>query len=126
MFYIVKTILRTLFYPLSIVFVFIFGFVLGLNFHSLPVLAQVYEVDQVDSYLNDQIESLALTGEYKQIIQKDFFVNTYESLCKGYQVVYVNPDGSESAFGYGPLAEQYTYEKTSIPVPVSATSSSIR
>lgn len=36
--------------------------------------------------------------------------NIYATTCYGYQDVYYNEDGSKRAVGYGPLADEYTYE----------------
>jgi len=97
---------------------FIFGFVLGtlsglgLNF----VFAQSYELDE-QAYFEK-------TGQYEQVIDDKgtgFAINTYEAICKGYQVVYKNADGSETAIGYGALADEYSYEKTAPTVVSSST-----
>jgi len=79
----------------------------------LFVIAQSYELEQQKSFEE--------TGEYKQVIQQSsgFAINTYEAICKGYQVVYKNADGSETAIGYGALADEYTYEKDAPTLSVS-------
>jgi len=100
-------------------FYFIIGFFfgtlsgLGLNF----VLAQTsYELEQ-QAYFKEKGEYLQITEDEK----KGIVVNTYSAECKGYQVVYKNKDGSETAIGYGALADDYTYEKKSPIITASST-----
>jgi len=121
MFYLARILIRTIFYPLSYVVLFVCGFFAGVAYIGYSTAQEITQKEILDIVAEQEL-SFEKDGTYKTIIDSKTSVHTYETICQGYVIETKTPTSIEY-IGYGPLSQEYTY---SVPVavsPVSATSS---